>query len=189
VVAGRFFDRRRLPTGTTVDVAATNNLLLDLHQVRAAGVRFDPRYGLSGGSDSLFTLGLTRAGGRLVWCDEAVVVDRVPAQRSTPRWVLARAFRMGNGWSRVTLELIGSPVARFAARVRLAGDGIVRLAGGALRWGAGVVLRRLDLRARGARTLARGAGLISGAAGFVYVEYRRPPSGVSRDATAAGRAA
>ena len=34
VQAGRFFDRRRLPTGTPVEVAATNNLLLDLHEVR-----------------------------------------------------------------------------------------------------------------------------------------------------------
>jgi hypothetical protein len=34
VGAGGFFDRRRLPTGTDVTVAATNNLLLD-HRVRA----------------------------------------------------------------------------------------------------------------------------------------------------------
>ena len=173
VAAGRFFDRRRLPTGTPVEVAATNNLLLDLRQVRAAGVTFDLRYGLSGGSDSLFTLRLTRAGRRLVWCDEAVVVDRVPAQRSTPRWVLARAFRLGNGWSRVRLELTTSPVDRAATRARLAGAGSIRLAGGAARWVAGAVLRRADLRARGARTLARGAGLLTGAAGFVYAEYRR----------------
>ena len=32
--AGAFFVRRRLPTGTRVDVAATNNLLLDLDVVR-----------------------------------------------------------------------------------------------------------------------------------------------------------
>jgi succinoglycan biosynthesis protein ExoM len=173
VAAGRFFDRRRLPTGTPVEVAATNNLLLDLRQVRAAGVTFDLQYGLSGGSDSLFTLRLTRAGRRLVWCDEAVVVDRVPAQRSTPRWVLARAFRLGNGWSRVSLELAASPLARTATRSRLAGAGAVRLGGGALRWVAGAVLRRPGLRARGARTLARGAGLLTGAVGFVYAEYRR----------------
>jgi succinoglycan biosynthesis protein ExoM len=174
VAAGRFFDRRRLPTGTPVDVAATNNLLLDLHQVRAAGVTFDARYGLSGGSDSLFTLRLTRAGLRLVWCDEAVVVDRVPAERSTPGWVLARAFRMGNGWSRVSLELTTSPVASTATRAGLVGAGAVRLAGGVARWATGALLRRTDLRARGARTLARGAGLVTGAAGFVYAEYRRP---------------
>jgi glycosyltransferase involved in cell wall biosynthesis len=173
VAAGRFFDRRRLPTGTPVDVAATNNLLLDLHQVRAASATFDPRYGLSGGSDSLFTLSLTRSGRRLVWCDEAVVVDRVPAERSTPRWVLARAFRTGNGWSRVSLELTTSPLAGVATRVRLAGAGAVRLAGGSARWVAGALLRRIDLRARGARTAARGAGLVAGAIGFVYAEYRR----------------
>jgi succinoglycan biosynthesis protein ExoM len=188
VAAGRFFDRRRLPTGAAVDVAATNNLLLDLHQVRAAGVTFDRRYGLSGGSDSLFTLRLTRAGLRLVWCDEAVVVDRVPAERSTPRWVLARAFRMGNGWSRVSLELT-PPVASAATRAGLAGAGVARLAGGAARWGTGALLRRTDLRARGARTLARGAGLVAGAAGFVYAEYRRPAAAAPVDTVPVGRPA
>ena len=55
IKAGRFFDRRRLPSGTLIDVAATNNLLLDLRQVRAFGLRFDEAFGLSGGSDTLFT--------------------------------------------------------------------------------------------------------------------------------------
>jgi hypothetical protein len=187
VAAGRFFDRRRLPTGTPIDVAATNNLLLDLHEVRAVGATFDPRYGLSGGSDSLFTLRLTRAGRRLVWCDEAVVVDRVPAVRSTPRWVLARAFRMGNGWSRVSLELTTSPAAGAATRARLVGAGAVRLAGGTARFATGALLRRTDLRARGARTLARGAGLVTGAVGFVYAEYRRPAVAAPADLVATGR--
>ena len=38
-IAGRFFNRRRLPTGTEVDVAATNNLLLDLIQLHELGLR------------------------------------------------------------------------------------------------------------------------------------------------------
>ncbi|MEO7377263.1 MAG: glycosyltransferase, partial [Nakamurella sp.] len=72
VAAGRFFDRRRLPTGTSVDVAATNNLLLDLTQVHSYGLRFDEAFGASGGSDTLFTRRLVKAGGRMIWCDEAV---------------------------------------------------------------------------------------------------------------------
>ncbi|WNB85075.1 glycosyltransferase [Cellulomonas sp. ATA003] len=49
IVDGRFFDRRRLPTGTELQVAATNNLLIDLRQLRAIDLRFDERFGLSGG--------------------------------------------------------------------------------------------------------------------------------------------
>src|SRR3990170_4562228 len=75
ITAGRFFDRRRLPTGTSVDLAATNNLLLDVRQIRALGLAFDERFGLSGGSDTLFTRQLHARGGTMIWCDEALVLD------------------------------------------------------------------------------------------------------------------
>ncbi len=88
VRAGRLFSRPRLATGTQVDVAATNNLLLDLHQIRALGLSFDPRFGLSGGADTMFTRELHREGGAMTWSDDAVVIDVVPRQRSTMRWVM-----------------------------------------------------------------------------------------------------
>lgn len=173
ISAGRFFDRRRLTTGTEVDVAATNNLLLDLTQVRKAGVRFDERFGIAGGSDTLFTRQLVHRGGRLVWCDEAVVVDVVPASRLTRDWVLRRAFRSGNSWSRTSLQLATTRKARWSARAHGVLRGGVRVAGGAARLAAGVVSRSLGQRVRGIRTIARGLGLIAGAAGYTYREYRR----------------
>lgn len=173
LVAGGFFERRRYPTGTRVPVAATNNLLLDLAQVRALGLRFDLRFGLTGGSDNLFTTALTRAGGRLVWCDEAVVLDAVPAERSTRAWVLRRAYRMGNGSSAVLVVLAGSPARRLARRAQLVGLGLSRVALGLGRQGVGLALGSLGQRAAGARNCARGAGLVTGALGSVYAEYAR----------------
>ena len=85
VAAGRFFDRRRLPTGTPIEVAATNNLLLDMRQVRAARPALRLALGLSGGSDTLFTRRADQERGHMVWCDEAVVVDRVPSAPAHPR--------------------------------------------------------------------------------------------------------
>lgn len=173
VAAGRFFDRRRLPTGTTTDVAATNNLLLDLARVRALGLRFDERFGLSGGSDQLLTRQLAKAGGRMVWCDEAVVVDVVPPDRVTRRWVLARAFRNGNTWGRTSVVLADGPLDRALVRARVTGQGAVRAAGGAARWALGTVTRSQVHQAKGRRTFARGTGMIAGAYGTVYVEYAR----------------
>ena len=49
------FDTVVRPTGTVVPGAATNNLLLDLAWLRAHDLRFDDRFGLSGGSDGLLT--------------------------------------------------------------------------------------------------------------------------------------
>lgn len=173
IAAGEFFNRRRMPSGTALTVAATNNLLLDLDQIRALGMTFDDRFGLSGGSDTLFTRQIVARGGRMVWCDEAVVVDRVPEGRLTRSWVLRRAFRSGNGWSRVTLELSDTHAQRLGNQVRLLGIGGVRLAGGLARFGTGVLARSLRHRSKGLRTAARGAGMVSGAVGYVYSEYKR----------------
>lgn len=171
--AGRFFDRRRLPSGTRVDVAATNNLLLDLTQVHALGLTFDEKFGESGGSDTLFTRRLHAAGREMIWCDEAVVTDVVPVGRLTRDWVLRRAFRSGNSWIRTSLELSGTPRGRVLVRVQAVGIGVVRLAGGTARLAAGALTRSMGLRARGLRTMARGGGMLAGAGGYTYREYRR----------------
>lgn len=174
VSAGRFFDRRRLRTGTAVDVAATNNLLLDLRQVRSLDLHFDERFGISGGSDTLFTRALHQRGCALVWCDDALVVDVVPTARTTALWVMQRAFRSGNGWARTSLALAQGPRQLLWVQIRMLLKGAVRLLGGACRWGFGAVGRDLGQRARGARTMARGAGMLSATGGYVYSEYRRP---------------
>jgi succinoglycan biosynthesis protein ExoM len=176
IEAGRFFDRVRHPTGTPIMVAATNNLLLDLNQTRRFGLEFDERFGASGGSDTLFTRGIVARGASITWCDEAVVVDHVPAARMTRRWVLQRALRSGNSWSRTTLELVPNWRAALVARVRLTGRGLSRIAAGFGQFVAGTLGRRTYHQARGLRTIARGAGMVSGAYGHVYVEYRRPPA-------------
>lgn len=173
IQAGRFFRRRRLATGTRLTVAATNNLLLDLRQVRSLGLGFDERFGLSGGSDTLFTRQLVQRGGSMLWCDEAVVVDRVPASRLTRGWVLRRALRSGNSAARVNLELAATALPRTAARASSLVSGSLRLLGGAARLGAGLVTGSTSHQAMGLRTAARGLGMASAAFGYVYSEYRR----------------
>ncbi|CAJ0557430.1 unnamed protein product, partial [Mesorhabditis spiculigera] len=100
IADGGFFDRRRLPTGTEVRVAATNNLLLDLRLVRSISLQFDERFSASGGSDSLFTRRYTGAGFTLVWCDEAVVTDVSSSRTGHPR--------LGNTSTLSNRKLLGS---------------------------------------------------------------------------------
>lgn len=171
---GDFFRRRRLATGTPIGVAATNNLLLDMSAVRSAKLRFDAAFGLSGGSDTLFTRQLAAAGGRMVWCDDAVVTDHVPVERLTRRWLLRRAFRSGNSASRVDVVLAAGGPERAAVRASAVARGTARCGVGLVRWVLGVVTVSRAHRARGLRTAARGAGMVAGAAGVVYAEYRRP---------------
>jgi hypothetical protein len=171
--AGEFFVRRRMPTGTEIDVAACGNLLLDLDQVRALGVRFASTLGLGGGEDTLFSRQLARAGGRMVWCDESAAIDVVPAERMTRTWVLTRAWSHGNASVLIDLHLTTGGPARLALRIRGAGRGLLRVAGGAARWAWGVLSRSRRHQARGLRAACRGAGMIGGACGLVYVEYAR----------------
>lgn len=170
--AGGFFERRRFATGTPVSLAATNNLLLDLAQVRRLELSFDERFGLSGGSDSLFTRQLHQRGGQMIWCDEAIVIDIVSADRLTREWVLQRAFRMGNTWSRINLDETENG-RRVLVRMNLQARGAARVCGGIMRYLAGSLVGQVPLRARGLRTAARGAGMLAGSVGSVYHEYKR----------------
>lgn len=182
IMAGGFFRRRVLPTGARADVAATNNLLLDVQAVADLQLRFDLRYGLTGGSDNLFTRQLVARGGRLIWCAEAVVIDVVPAHRLTRDWVLRRTFRMGNGTALVERDMASTRFASVETLIRLLGSGSLRVLAGSVRMLVGVLIGSLTQRASGARNLARGAGLLAGATGFTYAEYARPDATQSTDA-------
>ncbi|WP_426625434.1 glycosyltransferase family 2 protein [Leifsonia sp. McL0607] len=174
ILAGRFFVRRTWPTGTALGVSASNNVLLDVEQVRESGLRFALDLGLSGGEDTLFTSQLAARGYQLVWCAESVVTDLVPASRITRRWVLRRALSHGNSAAVVSIRLADGPGRAALARVGSVVGGAARVVGGVLRCALGVVTRSEVHQARGARAAYRGAGMIAAATGRVIQEYARP---------------
>lgn len=176
IVAGGFFDRSHrsgLPSGALIDSAATNNLLLDLRQIRQLGLRFETKFGLSGGEDTLFTRQLSQYGGEIVWCAEAVVTDRVPTDRMTRRYVLKRSWSHGNSTTVIDLFISPEGFRRLIVRIRSCGRGLLRILGGAARSLIGTITRSTHHQARGLRTVMRGAGMVSGAFGHVYMEYAR----------------
>jgi glycosyltransferase involved in cell wall biosynthesis len=175
IEAGSFFVRRRMPTGSVTHVAATNNLLLDLHQVRKAGLRFNNRFGLTGGEDTFFSRELERAGGTILWCDESVVNDVVPADRATRAFVLRRAWSHGNSAALVDTQSAPHAAQKVVVRVRSGWHGVLRVGGGSLRFCFGVLTSAQRHQARGLRTACRGAGMLAGAIGIAYVEYAREP--------------
>lgn len=174
IVAGGFFARAHragLATGSPITRAATNNLLLDLRFVEESGIRFDPRFGRSGGEDSLFTSQLHAAGARMVWCAEALVLDHLPVARRTRTHAVDRTRGMANAGARVALVLAGSPGERAVVRGRALAAGAVRWISGCLRGAVGAITRSDALSATGARERARGRGGIAGAwnrAGDLY---------------------
>lgn len=176
VLAGRLFIQRHrahLPAGSEVASAPTNNLLLNLEFVRSAGLRFDGAFGISGGSDELFTRRLRAAGGRIVWCPDAVVEEAVRPERLDRRFLLRRTYSYGNIDSRIEQALAGSAVGRVAARMRCSGSGLARIGYGFARWLYGRCVRSLPHQALGSQTLLRGLGLVTGSAGIGVDRYRR----------------
>jgi glycosyltransferase involved in cell wall biosynthesis len=154
-----------------IDEAASNNLLLDMDAVRRSGLRFDPDFGLTGGSDSLFTRQFVEWGAHLRWSDHAVMIEQEDEERFTRGWVRMRSFRTGNTVVRVRLALAGSPRDRMAVRARYACEGAGRVAFFGAKAVLGVLTRSLRLRASGERSLSKGAGMVAGALGHAHDEY------------------
>lgn len=84
------------PTGTLLPRwAGIGNTILDKSRCFIGGEPFDPRFGLTGGEDTIFLRQIMRRGRKLVWCAEAAVWESVPAERLDTRYLLKRAFRGG----------------------------------------------------------------------------------------------
>lgn len=166
------FTRRTRATDSPMKGLATNNLLLDMAFVRAHGLRFDPRFGMTGGEDSKFGQDLLAAGGSIVWCDEAEVSEGVPADRLTRSWVRRRLTRTGESWVRVRvidLPAQTSLVMRARYFVKGAAKCVVGLACAA--WFH--VLRSPRGQGRAVAEWAGGFGMMRGALGVNWEEYRR----------------
>jgi succinoglycan biosynthesis protein ExoM len=94
--ARRIYNRdARAPTGQPVEWSGIGNALLRRDRCLAVGVPFDPRFGLSGGEDTIFLARLREQGRRIVWCAEAAVTEVVPEEKLTSGYLLRRAFRTG----------------------------------------------------------------------------------------------
>lgn len=171
--AGHVFGRERMPTGTSIGTAAAGNLLLDLEGVRRLGVRFDRRFGLTGGEDTLFSRQLVAAGGTIVWCDESVADDFVPVHRFDRRWMMRRFRNHGNIEVHVETLMAQTFAGRLTARVRGLGNGLIRMLFGSVRFAAGLLTGSQRTQARAARTACRGVGMFTGAFGAVHEEYQR----------------
>jgi hypothetical protein len=128
---------------------------------------FDRAFDLTGGEDYLLFKRLARRGANLVWCDEAVVHEHIPASRGNTWWILKRGFRTGMIFSQSarTLESRRRRAARAVRSLR------------ALIWGV-VLLPTSVIRGRAStlhvvRHCSSCVGSLLGLTGLTYQEYRK----------------
>lgn len=166
--SSRYHARVSMPTGTPIETCGAGNVLFSSALVTTHNLRFHDAMGLCGGEDVLFFAAAQRAGAKMIWCDEAVVEESVPVERTKLRWLVRRAYRIGVAKHRAARLLDG----------RLAAVG-QSLWFGATRIGIGVLSLPVAVAGGGnfAVTalcrLAFGMGCLVGVGGGDFNAYRR----------------
>lgn len=167
------FERPRWATGTVLNSARSGNLLLNMDFIRREALKFDLRFGLTGGEDTLLSRQIVRRGGQILWCDEAPVTELVDRTRSTRRWVLRRSFRAATTWSRIDLLMVEGRCSRGIRSCELIGRAVALAGIASLKLTIAVLIRNTALHARSLCRLATALGMATGALGYTFEEYRR----------------
>ncbi|MGR5118819.1 glycosyltransferase [Vibrio astriarenae] len=101
---GAFHDTT--PTFRNGDICSgyTCNVLIRYSDPKVRAMRFDERFGRTGGEDTLMFEQLQAQGLSMTYVEGALVQEPVPDSRSSLRWLLQRRFRFGQTHARVLLE-------------------------------------------------------------------------------------
>ncbi len=164
--SGGFFDRPRFTTGHVMDKCSTNNVLVR-REVFARTRHFEEGMQLTGVEDTHFFMRVKQAGYKIVWSDEALVHETIPAARANLRWLLARGYRLGNTWVLCELALDR----RWRTRVLRAVKACAWIARG-LATAATAPFTGKAGAVRGLRTVLYGVGEITALSGQKYQEYK-----------------
>ena len=167
LIRGRFFNRPRYATGQHLQFAGTGNVLIRSALFWQRGLNFNERFGLGGGEDADFSTRAVHTGLKIVWADEAIVYESVPPSRANARWILQRAYRVGNSTTWCETEM----TSRTTARVIRAVKGSGRVVQGLLLSLPSLLIGRHAL-VKALQYVFRGAGMLAGLAGSRYEEYR-----------------
>ncbi|WFU07154.1 glycosyltransferase (plasmid) [Rhizobium sp. CB3171] len=160
-------DFSQMRTGSIDFVDGTCNVLIraDLFRRREAPW-FDPAFDLLGGEDTDLFLALKLQGAQFAWSSEAIVKEEMPESRSSARWMLERAYRIGNTYSLVNRKHRPPGFGALRETLKIAATTafvVTNLA--VFFWHP---TRRFEAARLGARVLGKMAGLLD----YGHAEYR-----------------
>ncbi len=167
ILQGRFFERTQYPTGTILNAAATNNVLIRRSVLQPLDVVFDERWALSGGEDWHLFRRLHAAGSKIVWANEALVCEWIPKSRTNLRWLIQRSYRRGNTESLCEIALNST----FATRCYCVFKGVRRMILGTLLMPL-ACLKGPAAAVKNLRYLSHSVGMLAGVLDWQYQEYQ-----------------
>ncbi|WP_088013320.1 glycosyltransferase family 2 protein [Gottfriedia acidiceleris] len=101
----KFFDEKLSSTGTELHHCATNNTLISTSILRKHKYKFDPRYNLSGGEDTMFFKKMVIDGHKIVFCSEAKVYENLHKERQNMKYMLKRVYVNSISYIKIEKEL------------------------------------------------------------------------------------
>ncbi|GAL11914.1 succinoglycan biosynthesis protein exoM [Vibrio astriarenae] len=110
---GAFHDTKPTFRDGKICSGYTCNVLIRYNDTQVKSIRFDERFGKTGGEDTLFLEQLQTLGLSMTYVENARVREPVPTQRSSLKWLMQRRFRFGQTHARVLLEQNTSVYARI----------------------------------------------------------------------------
>jgi len=167
------FDRAEPMDGARQHWLRSGNLAIDLTSVNELGLRFDPRFGTTGGEDVAFSREAERLGLTLRWCHGAPVTEQVGPERTTIRWVSKRERVSTANWVRAELlqqqyQGLGHGLRH---RLLIASRGSFRLLQGMATVLAGLGTLHSGRAVKGLVVASRGIGAFQGLANHTTSTY------------------
>lgn len=98
IYKGKFFEKKSgQHNGDVVTASATrtSNTLIRSSSMKNRKTLFDPKLGLTGGSDSHLFADMLACGAYFVWCNDAAVTELIPKSRANFSWLMKRWYRNG----------------------------------------------------------------------------------------------
>lgn len=158
------YERKKNKINSTLKLANTGNVSLCNRDITR--LRFNKKYGLSGGGDTEFFKRFTGLDKIICWDDEAIVYEEVSLERLKLSWVMKRGFRLGQTHSKVNIRSANSrkKIIYASHQTILIFISIIRVVGACLIGRAEVVKYTRELTVR--------IGRLTGLFGDLYFEYK-----------------
>lgn len=103
VLKSRFFERLNFSHGcSNYHILATSNAMVKRSVIQ--DLKFDEKYGISGGEDTAFFYYLKKKGYVFIWAQDALVYEHIPEERIKLMWMLKRDYRNGNIEMRIVAD-------------------------------------------------------------------------------------